>query len=153
MDYRYFSGDKLHKTAVYDFDQIRSNWRAVIDIIVEMKAPNEPGTYTTTWRFGVGKERFCPMSITDRGELENKKSSEIFSEDFLFLSYEAGGSGSLLVTCFGFLAEHEEANSDGDQDKNERQAQEYKSHGHCGSMPGSLLPIDVNVCTGHLAGQ
>jgi hypothetical protein len=61
-DYRYFNGDKLHLTGGFDFSQSVSTG-GIIEIIVEMKAPNDPGTYSTTWRITVGKERFCPMSI------------------------------------------------------------------------------------------
>jgi hypothetical protein len=61
-DYRYASGDRLHETGAFDFDQSVPTG-GVIDFVVEMRAPEEPGTYTTTWRITVGKERFCPMSI------------------------------------------------------------------------------------------
>jgi Ig-like domain from next to BRCA1 gene len=62
-DYRYMNGDKLHQTAGFDFNESVPTG-GIISIIVEMKAPNDPGTYKTTWRISVGKERFCPMSIT-----------------------------------------------------------------------------------------
>ena len=62
-DYRYAGGDKLHMSSAYDFSQSVPTG-GVIDIIVEMQTPDEPGTYTTTWKIGVGKERFCSMSIT-----------------------------------------------------------------------------------------
>jgi hypothetical protein len=62
-DYRYMSGDKLHKTAGYDFNQSIPTG-GVIDFIVEMQSPDQPGTYKTTWGIAVGKERFCPMNLT-----------------------------------------------------------------------------------------
>jgi hypothetical protein len=62
-DYRYFTGDNLHKTDAFDFDQSVPTG-GIVDLVVPMQAPDEPGTYTTTWRIAVGKERFCPMSIT-----------------------------------------------------------------------------------------
>ena len=62
-DFRYISGDKLHKTSGFDFDQSVPTG-GTIDFVVEMQAPEEPGTYTTTWKIAVGKERFCPMNIT-----------------------------------------------------------------------------------------
>jgi hypothetical protein len=62
-DFRYFTGDSLHKTSAFDFNQSVPTG-GVIDFVVPMQAPEEPGTYTTTWRIAVGKERFCPMSIT-----------------------------------------------------------------------------------------
>jgi hypothetical protein len=62
-DYRYISGDKLHTTAGFDFNQSVPTG-GIIDLIVEMQAPNDPGTYKTTWGIATGKERFCSMSIT-----------------------------------------------------------------------------------------
>jgi hypothetical protein len=62
-DYRYFTGDNLHKTDAFDFNQSVPTG-GIVDLVVPMQAPDEPGTYTTTWRIAVGKERFCPMSIT-----------------------------------------------------------------------------------------
>jgi hypothetical protein len=63
LDYRYISGDKLHMTAAYDFPQSVPTG-GVIDLVVEMQAPDKPGTYQTTWKIAVGKERFCPMNLT-----------------------------------------------------------------------------------------
>jgi hypothetical protein len=62
-DYRYVSGDKLHKTSAADFNQSVPTG-GVVDFVVPMQAPNDPGTYTTTWKIALGKERFCSMSIT-----------------------------------------------------------------------------------------
>jgi hypothetical protein len=61
-DYRYVSGDKLHKGVGYDFSQSVPTG-GVVDLIVEMKAPNDPGTYETTWKINVGKTSFCSMSV------------------------------------------------------------------------------------------
>ena len=62
-DYRYVSGDKLHKASIYDLE------RSVppggnTEIIVAMKAPANPGTYTTTWKITSGKAQFCTMNLT-----------------------------------------------------------------------------------------
>lgn len=62
-DYRYSSGTKLSKVNVYDFSQSVPTG-GVIDFYVEMQAPNDPGTYSTTWQIAAGKERFCPMKLT-----------------------------------------------------------------------------------------
>jgi hypothetical protein len=62
-DYRYVSGDQLHKTSAYDFDQSVSPGGS-IDFVVAMQAPEESGTYTTKWIIALGKERFCPMMLT-----------------------------------------------------------------------------------------
>jgi hypothetical protein len=63
LDYRYVSGDKLHMTSAYDFNQSVPTG-GVIDFFVEMQAPNQPGTYQTTWKIAIGKERFCTMNLT-----------------------------------------------------------------------------------------
>jgi hypothetical protein len=62
-DYRYSSGDQLHKSKAYDFEQTIPSG-GTVDLVVTMEAPKEPGTYTTTWKIALGKERFCPMSVT-----------------------------------------------------------------------------------------
>jgi hypothetical protein len=62
-DYHYSSGDKLGNSGAYDFDRSVPTG-GVIDFVVEMKAPNDPGTYSTTWKVSVGKENFCPMKLT-----------------------------------------------------------------------------------------
>jgi len=62
-DYRYVSGDKIHQAEIYDFNKsVGAGKRTVI--IVDMKAPASPGTYSTTWKIYIGKNKFCPMSVT-----------------------------------------------------------------------------------------
>lgn len=62
-DYLYSSGDKIHKTAAYDLQKsIPAGKQA--EIVVDMKAPNSPGTYTTTWTIRIGSNIFCPMDMT-----------------------------------------------------------------------------------------
>jgi hypothetical protein len=62
-DYRYFSGDTLQKKDGFDFNQSVPTG-GIIDFVVPMQAPDNPGTYTTTWIIAVGKERFCPLKLT-----------------------------------------------------------------------------------------
>lgn len=62
-DYRYVSGDKFHQAAIYDLEKSVKP-AGQIDIIVDMKAPANSGTYTTTWQITVGKNRFCNMKLT-----------------------------------------------------------------------------------------
>ncbi len=61
-DYRYVGGDKFHRTKVYDMPTSVPPGEKV-DIVVAMWAPNDPGTYTTTWNIQVGKTRFCDMEL------------------------------------------------------------------------------------------
>jgi hypothetical protein len=63
VDYHYFSGEKIHKTSVYDLPSSVATG-AQIDIIVNMKAPKAEGTYLTTWALRAGKEDFCKLHIT-----------------------------------------------------------------------------------------
>jgi hypothetical protein len=62
-DYRYVSGDKIHKVAGYDLN-VSVPPGGNTDIVVAMKAPNSPGTYTTTWKITSGKTQFCTMNLT-----------------------------------------------------------------------------------------
>ena len=63
VDYHYFSGAKLHKESVYDLPASVPTG-GQIDIIVNMKAPKEADTYTTTWSLRAGKEEFCKLKLT-----------------------------------------------------------------------------------------
>lgn len=62
-DYRYFNGDKIHEAPVYDFSKSVGVGKRTV-IIVDMKAPASPGTYSTTWKISIGKNKFCSMSLT-----------------------------------------------------------------------------------------
>jgi hypothetical protein len=62
-DYRYTGGDKLHRQGIYDLP------RSVpvggeVNLEVRMQAPNAPGTYTTTWKLRIGRNEFCPVTLT-----------------------------------------------------------------------------------------
>lgn len=62
VDYRYSSGHQLHKVAVYDLDaNVPRNSTA--DLIVDMVAPRNPGTYNTTWNLYLGARSFCNMTL------------------------------------------------------------------------------------------
>ena len=62
VDYRYSSGHQLHKVAVYDLDaNVPRNSTA--DLIVDMVAPRNPGTYNTTWNLYFGARSFCTMTL------------------------------------------------------------------------------------------
>jgi len=62
VDYRYTSGDKIHKVAIYDLSaNVARN--ATADIIVDMVAPKNAGSYTTTWNLYTGSKSFCTMTL------------------------------------------------------------------------------------------
>lgn len=62
-DYRYSSGERLHDTSAYDFDETVPPG-GTIKLSTKMTAPNESGTYKTVWRIRVGKNEFCAMTQT-----------------------------------------------------------------------------------------
>jgi hypothetical protein len=63
VDFIYFSGTKMHKVAGYDLRE-NVNKGASTTLGVDMVAPKDSGTYTTTWTLRVGDDDFCKMSIT-----------------------------------------------------------------------------------------
>ncbi len=63
VDYRYLSGDRFHKKEIYDLPRDVYPGET-IELIVDMIAPGETGTYTTTWSLRVGKKTFCPVTLT-----------------------------------------------------------------------------------------
>jgi hypothetical protein len=62
-DYRYVSGDQLHIQPIYDLEKNVASGK-IIELNIAMRAPNQTGTYTTTWRISIGNERFCSMKLT-----------------------------------------------------------------------------------------
>jgi hypothetical protein len=63
VDYAFAGGDKMHKISSYDLsDNVASGNR--LDLGVDMQAPKDPGTYTTTWTMRVGTKTFCPLELT-----------------------------------------------------------------------------------------
>ena len=63
VDYNYLTGDKFHKVAAYDLGQT-VKFGETIELIVDMTAPKNTGTYTTNWALQVGSEAFCTLSLT-----------------------------------------------------------------------------------------
>lgn len=63
VDYVYSSGDKLHKISGYDLTSNVTVGES-IDLGVDMHAPKNSGTYTTTWTMRAGSKTFCPMTLT-----------------------------------------------------------------------------------------
>lgn len=63
VDYIYSSGAKFHKVSGYDLDE---NVRVgnTTELGVDMQAPKDPGTYTTTWTMRVGNNEFCSLRYT-----------------------------------------------------------------------------------------
>lgn len=63
VDYFYVRGDKLHKVDAYDLRKsVKVN--ETIELIVDMVAPKNAGSYATNWQLRVGSETFCPLSLT-----------------------------------------------------------------------------------------
>ena len=63
VDYTYSSGAKIHKISGYDLDE---NVRVgnSLDLGVDMQAPKDNGTYTTTWTMHAGNKTFCTLTLT-----------------------------------------------------------------------------------------
>jgi hypothetical protein len=63
VDYIYLSGDKIHKVESYDLPAgVESG--GSISIVVDMVAPKDPGSYSTTWALRVDTNKFCPLTLT-----------------------------------------------------------------------------------------
>jgi hypothetical protein len=63
VDFVYSSGTKMNKAAGYDLSaNVQSG--SSTDLGADMEAPNDTGTYTTTWMLRSGNTEFCKMSIT-----------------------------------------------------------------------------------------
>ncbi len=63
VDYIYSSGAKFHKISGYDLSENVKVGNS-LDLGVDMQAPKDAGTYTTTWTMRVGKNEFCPLRFT-----------------------------------------------------------------------------------------
>ena len=63
IDIIYSSGAKIHKVSGYD---LNSNVRVgdSIDVGVDMQAPKDSGTYSTTWVMQRGDNEFCTLNLT-----------------------------------------------------------------------------------------
>jgi hypothetical protein len=62
-DYIYSSGDRLHRTAGYDFN-VSVPSGGTVELVVSMQAPSQPGRFTTSWRIQIGRTVFCPLNLT-----------------------------------------------------------------------------------------
>ena len=63
IDYIYSSGDKIHKVSGYDLSENVRTGNS-IDLGVDMQAPKNEGTYTTTWTMRSGDKTFCSLTLT-----------------------------------------------------------------------------------------
>ncbi len=63
VDFLYASGTKMHMQPAYDLYKNVAPGE-IVDLIVDMKAPGDPGLYTTKWRLRSGKTYFCSVSVT-----------------------------------------------------------------------------------------
>jgi hypothetical protein len=63
VDFLYDSGDRIHRVAGYDLNaNVRSG--DTTNLSAAMEAPQNPGTYSTTWTLRRGDSEFCRMSLT-----------------------------------------------------------------------------------------
>ena len=65
IDYIYASGDKIHKVSGYDLDENVRTGNS-IDVGVDMQAPKNSGTYSTTWVMRAGDNEFCRLTLSIR---------------------------------------------------------------------------------------
>lgn len=63
VDYIYSTGAKIHKVSGYDLEDNVKVGNS-IELGVDMQAPKDAGTYTTTWTMRIGERVFCPMRLT-----------------------------------------------------------------------------------------
>jgi hypothetical protein len=63
IDYIYLKGDKFHKVEAYDLKSAVKVGETA-DIIVDMIAPKDAGSYSTNWSLRVGQETFCTLALT-----------------------------------------------------------------------------------------
>jgi hypothetical protein len=63
VDFIYDSGDRIHRVAGYDLSaNVRSG--DTTNFSAAMEAPQNPGTYSTTWTLRRGNTEYCRMSLT-----------------------------------------------------------------------------------------
>ena len=62
VDYFYSSGDKLHKVAAYDMNT-NVAVGSTTDIIVDMTAPKDAGSFSTTWSLRASSKTFCNLNL------------------------------------------------------------------------------------------
>ena len=62
VDYRYESGDEFYQNEVYDLPESVKPGES-IDLIVDMKTPDEEGKYDTTWVLRRGSHLLCTLKV------------------------------------------------------------------------------------------
>lgn len=63
IDIVYSSGDRIHKVSGYDLDEnVRTGDST--NVGVDMQAPKDAGTYSTTWVMRRGNNNFCTLTLT-----------------------------------------------------------------------------------------
>lgn len=63
VNYAYSDGAKIHKISSYDLSK-NIAIGGTTELTVNMQAPKDPGTYTTTWVMRSGSRTFCPLILT-----------------------------------------------------------------------------------------
>jgi hypothetical protein len=63
VDYIYLNGDKFHKVEGYDLKKTVKVGETV-ELIVDMIAPKNNGSYSTNWTLRAGSNNFCTLSLT-----------------------------------------------------------------------------------------
>ena len=63
VDYVYYSGTKMHKKEAYDLADTVDRGESTT-IIVDMIAPKNAGTYSTTWTLRSVQNEFCKLNIS-----------------------------------------------------------------------------------------
>jgi len=63
VDFAYVSGRKMHKRAVYDLPE-HVNKGESVDLVVDMVAPDEKGTYKVVWALRRKGDDFCHVDLT-----------------------------------------------------------------------------------------
>jgi hypothetical protein len=62
-DFLFSNGEKLHEESAYDLN-VTIQPGETVTLVVDMKAPNQKGSYTTVWQVRSGKVRFCSMRLS-----------------------------------------------------------------------------------------
>jgi ABC-type amino acid transport substrate-binding protein len=63
VDYKFISGTKMRQQDGYDFTQTIKNGE-IGEIVVDMVAPGEPGSYNTTWAIVASDKTLCTLYMT-----------------------------------------------------------------------------------------
>ena len=62
VDFAYISGAKIHETGLYDLiNNVRVD--ATVNLVVDMIAPKNSGTYTTIWALRQNSVEFCHVDL------------------------------------------------------------------------------------------